>query len=422
MLSKQILAIILSTGLITGMGQYNSVSTNNLTANTTRAVVTISSDKDVQAIKKLIPDADVKLLKGGNAIVYSNKLSEKQLYSKLSKLKQVKKAKKPDKIVVVQPQDKVTVTTQSIRNNRIARNVGTSSSKLSTNDPFIKYQWDLFDTESTKAWPLVHQQKQIEVAVVDTGVDYNHPDLKGKIDLANAYNFVANTTNPMDDNGHGTHVSGIIAADYNNALGVAGVAGNINIKILPVKVLDSTGAGDSDIIAQGIQYAADKGADIINLSLGGRGTSPEIDAAINYAVQKGVFVVAAAGNDSSNTAYYDPAENPEVYTVSALNPNDTRASYSNFGDNVQGAAPGTNVLSTYLNGQYAFMSGTSMAAPVASGIAALVKSEKPSLNPTQIAQILDKSAVDLGARGKDKFYGYGKIDAYKAVTLAASSK
>ena len=159
-----------------------------------------------------------------------------------------------------------------------------------------------------------------------------------------------------DDSGHGTGVTGIIATNSNvKGKDLIGVTGNLNVEIIPVKVLDSSGTGDSDIIAEGIQYAADKGADIINLSFGGKGSAPEIDSAIQYAKSKGSFVVAAAGNDNADVKDYSPASNSNVFTVSALNMRNSKSYYSNYGYNVQGAAPGDNILSVELNNQYYFM-------------------------------------------------------------------
>jgi subtilisin family serine protease len=379
-------------------------------------VVTYTSQQDINSIKSSIPEADVQLLSGGHAVVYSSKLDQNTLNSKLSKVKGLKASRKPQRMRVA-PTQSQEVTIQN-KSNLFSRLLGKSKS-ISIRD----LEWDYQDVEANKAWSQIKQVRQIKVAVVDTGIDYNHPALKGRIDLADGYNFVSNTSDPLDDNGHGTHVSGIIATNSPlNGTGLLGIDGNLDVQIMPVKVLDSTGSGDSDIIARGIQWAADRGADIINLSLGGRGASPEIDSAINYATSKGVFVVAAAGNDNSDSKYYTPASNPNVFTVAALGMNDRKASYSNYGSNVEGAAPGDYIVSTIPNGKYALMSGTSMATPVVSGIAAMIKAQNPNLTPSQIKQILNKSAVDIGTKGKDIYYGYGKVDAYKAINLTNGVK
>ena len=399
MISLVMVLMLVGNSIIAGASPIK----NNLTSKANRAVITISSASDIKAIKDKIPQADIKMLKGGQVVVYSNKISEKQLLQKLSSIKTIKKVKKPDTISVVKPTDKIEIKSSSYYYNR----------NSVTN--YRAYEYDLVRTEASKAWPMVKQQKQVKVAVVDTGVDYNHPALKGKIDLADAYNFVANNTDAMDDQGHGTHVSGIIATNAKDNYGLMGITGQLDVQIMPVKVLDSDGSGDSDIIAQGITYAVDKGADIINMSFGGEGMSTEINNAIKYAVQKGVLVVAAAGNSATDSATFTPASLENVVTVSALSINDRRSSYSNYGDSVELAAPGDMILSAYPNGRYAFMSGTSMATPVVVGVAAIIKAQNPTLTASQIEKILEQSAVDLGVKGKDKYYGYGKVDAYKAL-------
>jgi subtilisin family serine protease len=282
-------------------------------------------------------------------------------------------------------------------------------------------EWDIPDVMADSAWSNISQKKTVKIAVVDTGVDYNNSLLKGKIDVSDGYNFISNNSNAMDDSGHGTGVTGIIATNSNvKSKDLIGVTGNLNVEIIPVKVLDSSGTGDSDIIAEGIQYAADKGADIINLSFGGKGSAPEIDSAIQYAKSKGSFVVAAAGNDNADVKDYSPASNSNVFTVSALNMRNSKSYYSNYGYNVQGAAPGDNILSVELNNQYYFMTGTSMASPIVSSVAAMVKAANPNLNSTQIAQILDESTDKIGTQHRNIYYGYGKINAVKAVKQAVA--
>lgn len=398
----------------------NKPTKNTLTMNTPRVIVTVPSESNIKTIKEKIPEVDVKFLGNGQAIVYSNKISETVLNKKLSNIKEVKKIKKPDKLRVVDPVSKQLV---SSKNSSKLSNTYPSmkSSDVIANDPYYKYEWDITNSQSNTAWNLLKQQRQIKVAVIDTGVDYNHADLKGKIDTTNGYNFVTNSKEVMDDNGHGTHVSGIIGANYNNNIGVTGIAGKTDIKILPIKVLDKDGSGYSDIIAQGIIYAVDKGADIINMSLGGVGQPPEINAAIDYAASRGVFIVAAAGNDNTNCYNYSPAGNPKVFTVSAISINNMKTYFSNYGTNVSIAAPGMDIIST-VPGGYAFMSGTSMASPVVAGIAGMIKAQNPRLTSTQIAKVLNNSAVDLGPKGKDIYYGYGKVNAYGALRLASSIK
>lgn len=361
--------------------------------------------------------SNVITLNSRQAIVYSNKLSTSELDSKLDKITAMRNMRRPVRIGL----PPVRIGLPPVR-----REYPNLKNDNATNTSLKDLEWDLQDVEANKAWSLVKQVREIKVAVVDTGVDYTHPALKGKIDTADGYNFVSNTTNAMDDNGHGTHLSGIITTNNtisstSNTTGLVGIVGNLDVQIIPVKVLDSSGSGDSDIIAKGIKWAADKGADVINLSLGMKGSIPEIDSAVQYATGKGALVVVAAGNDNADCSAYSPASNSNVYTVSALSTADKKAYYSNYGSKVEASAPGDNILSTYPNGKYAYMSGTSMAAPVVSAIAAMVKAENPNLTPSKIKQILDQSAKDLGTTGRDIYYGYGKVDAYNAVKLAAQN-
>ncbi|WP_242966427.1 S8 family peptidase [Clostridium sp. BSD9I1] len=297
----------------------------------------------------------------------------------------------------------------------------TLNTDSAVNDPGYKYQWAISATNANKAWSLVDQKREVKVAVLDTGVDYTHIDLKNRVLTDLGYNFINNSKDVMDDNGHGTHVSGIIAAEANNNQGITGIVGSLDVKLIPVKVLDKDGIGEEDKIAEGIRYAADKGADIINLSFGSIDESEEILSALQYAKEKGIFIVAASGNDNSNANLYLPAGYDEgVYTVSAVTPQYKKASFSNYGTSIDAAAPGVKIISTVPNG-YAVWDGTSMAAPLVSGVAAIVKAQNPSLTPDEITEILDSTATDIFTRGKDLQSGYGIINAYKAVSKVTSS-
>jgi len=267
-----------------------------------------------------------------------------------------------------------------------------------------------------QAWGITHGSPDILVGVVDTGADFSHPDLAGK--LVAGWDFVNNDNDPADDNGHGTHVSGIIAADTNNGIGVAGVG--FDTRVLVVKSLNAHGSGYYSTIAQGITYAVDHGARIINLSLRGTVPSSVLQDAVNYAASKGVLVVAAAGNDGSSAPVY-PASYPQVLAVAATDWNDQRWSISNFGDFVDLAAPGVGIYSTDWAGgagPYASRSGTSMAAPHVSAVAALVLAVNPNLSADGVRNILESTAQDLGDPGRDPYYGYGRVDAYRAVVAA----
>ena len=294
------------------------------------------------------------------------------------------------------------------------------------NDAYYGDQWALPIIKAPQAWDVTTGGEVI-VAVVDTGVDYSHEDLAGKV--IKGYDYVNNDNDPMDDHYHGTHVAGTIAGVTNNGIGIAGVSWGA--KILAVKVLDASGTGTSFSVAQGIRYAADYGAKIINLSLGGPEPSATLSDAIAYAHGKGCIIVAAAGNEGTDAALY-PAAYQNVIGVGATGINDLKASYSNYGWYVDVAAPGgdgdlniipsnvpsNGILSCYLRNSYAWAEGTSMAAPHVAGLAALIASRYPGKTGDQLARSIMRAVDDLGVPGRDDIYGYGRINAEKAVTSA----
>ncbi|MBP5973007.1 S8 family serine peptidase [Brasilonema sp. CT11] len=276
------------------------------------------------------------------------------------------------------------------------------------------YNWGLDRIQAPEVWAKGYTGKNVVVAVVDSGVDYTHTDLdnniwrnrgeipgngidddhNGYVDDVIGWNFVGNNNNPMDDNSHGTHVAGIIAAE-NNGFGTTGVA--YNSQIMPIKVLDNQGAGTSKSIAQGIIYAANNGADVINLSLGGN-YSAEDALAIQYATQRGAIVVMAAGNDGTDKPIYPAALATDwgiaVGAIDQYNyvPNfSNKAGSNNKIDYV--VAPGVDIYSTVPNNKYDYKDGTSMATPYVSGVAALMLSANPNLTPNQVRQIIAQSSL-----------------------------
>jgi len=287
--------------------------------------------------------------------------------------------------------------------------------KYSTvSDPGFPDQWGLDAADVPEAWEKVTGTSEVTVAVVDTGVDYTHPDLAGRVDTEHDFDYVNFDDDAMDDQGHGTHVAGIIAAKADEQ-GVVGVAGKTNVRILPLKVLDQQGVGDMFDVAMAIMDAADLGASVINLSLGGEGTSQYLTDAVSYAMEKGALVVAAAGNDAKNADTYIPASIPGVVTVSAVNDSLTLTDFSNYGSSVDLAAPGQEILSTWPGGQYAEADGTSQAAPFVSGVAALLKVQESDLTVAEMTQRLTSSATDLGVAGRDTLYGRGLVNAAKTL-------
>jgi subtilisin family serine protease len=346
---------------------------------------------------------------------------------------------------------------------------GAGASLLAPNDPNYSRQWGLQKIQAEQAWPVTNGSGAV-VAVVDSGVDLTHPDLQANIlNLSDADMVEPDGTctgggqgrtctqdGAQDKNGHGTHVAGIVGAITNNGVGVAGVAPGATI--LPVRVLDENGEGSTDEIAAGVRYATDHGADVINLSLGflsGQGeviqvtglADPVYDA-IDYAWSHGAVVVVAAGNDSVPLCA-EPASAANVLCIGASDSHDLIASYSNSdastldtyltapgGDGLGALSLGPNsptavgcggeIFSTYLRGAdtwcssqagYEGISGTSMAAPHVSGVAALLSSL--GLSNTEIVDCLKVASDDLGVPGRDPIYGYGRLNAAKAVTTCA---
>jgi thermitase len=305
-------------------------------------------------------------------------------------------------------------TSDSSQSDSTSSNSSNITPNFKPNDNlYSKYQWNLPLIETVEGWQLNRGVKDVIVAVVDTGADLQHPDLRDQ--LLPGYNVISGNDKPQDDVGHGTHVTGVIAALVNNNLGVAGMTW-FN-KVLPVKVLDQTGAGSTYSVAQGIIWATDHGAKVINLSLGNYADSGFLHDAIKYAYDKDVALIAASGNDNTERPGY-PAAYDEVFAVAASDSENNKAPFSNYGDYIDVTAPGVSIASTYPNNQYAALSGTSMASPHVTALAALIRSANPRLKNTEVYQIMRDTAQDLGTKGRDKYFGFGLIDVVKAVQMA----
>ncbi len=277
------------------------------------------------------------------------------------------------------------------------------------------------DIKATAAWEETKGSEDILIAIVDTGIELNHPDLRNKIE-SSGYDFVNSDFEAEDDEGHGTFVAGIAAADTNNNEGMAGVAWNC--KLLPVKVLDDTGEGLYSWIMEGVIWAVDHDADVVNLSLGGSADSFSLKNAVQYAHQNDVVVAAASGNNGG-FVLYPAAYDDYCLAVAATDYNDHRPSWSNFGSQIDVAAPGKWILSTYPTWltppgyiPYGWGDGTSASTPHVSGLAALIKSIKPWLTADEIMYVIKFSADDVNESsnpGKDIFIGYGRINMEKAL-------
>lgn len=312
------------------------------------------------------------------------------------------------------------------------------------NDPFYTKQWALKKIEVEQAWDIQKGDKNVVIAIVDTGIDWKHPDLANKIwvnneetdgngidDDGNGYvddvrgwDTADEDNDPMDDYGHGTHCAGIAAAQVNNEEGIAGVAWNC--RVMPVKIdsWDWEKAFTAMVCAEAILYAANNGAEVISMSWGGPADSFVIKDALAQAHSLGVVLIAAAGNSNDDFSGY-PAAYHNVISVSATDYYDNKTFFSTYGAFVDVAAPGADIYSTYSIGGwysgYTSMSGTSMAAPHVAGLAALLISHNPNLNNEQVRQIIQNSAEDKGDPGWDSYYGYGRVNAYRAIQQASES-
>jgi subtilisin family serine protease len=294
------------------------------------------------------------------------------------------------------------------------------------NDPYFPLQWGLsnpngVDISAPKAWDITRGSSSTIVAVVDSGIDLTHPDLVSKLwtnpaDGTHGWNFINNTADVQDDDGHGTHVSGIIAAATNDGVGVAGV--NWNAQIMPLKFIDATGNGSTDAAVSAIYWAVQHGARVINASWDGSAYSQALYDAINYAGAAGVVVTVAAGNESSNNditpTYPASIRLPNVISVAAIDSTGALASFSNYGPStVDVAAPGVNIWST-IPGSYAAYSGTSMAAPFVAGVVSLVIGQNPGLTAAQAVHQVLANTKPLPALQGITVTG-GMVDAFRAL-------
>ena len=279
------------------------------------------------------------------------------------------------------------------------------------NDEFFElYQSNLSQISADQGWQISAGSEDVIIAVIDTGVDPDHVDLAGK--LTDGYNAFTDTDDYADEHGHGTHVAGIAAAMTNNVSGIAGVSWHA--PIMPVKALDEQGEGSLFEITNAIIWATDHGAKVINLSLGDDQPSDMLYEAIRYAYERDVVLIAASGNENVDTPMY-PAAYDEVFAISAVDAQLEKAVFSNYGPYIDVAAPGQNIPSTFLNDQYVFMSGTSMAAPHVTGLAALIRAFRPELTNEEVMQLMRETADDLGEAGYDSYFGYGQINVFKAL-------
>lgn len=403
------------------------------------SVTTINRKEDVKETKKIIPSGENDQVKGeatdkeGLDRIYTIEFKSDKDISSV-----IKEYSSDPNIEYAEPDYQVTT-------------------QVDPNDPYYASSgswgqayadlWGIKKINSGAAWNTTTGSNSVVVAVIDTGIDYNHPDLaanvwtntdevpsngvdddsNGYIDDYYGYDFYNEDGDPFDDHAHGTHCSGTIGGVGNNNLGVVGV--NWNVKIMAVKFLNSSGSGYTSDAVSATYYAVNNGAKVLSNSWGGSGRSSTMQTAIDYAYNNNVTFVAAAGNSNTDAYNYTPAGLNHVMTISATDYQDNKASFSSWGNVVEFAAPGVDILSLKASGgsctmvgtNYCRMSGTSMATPHAAGLAALVLSANPGLTPDQVQQMMQNGVDDLGTSGKDIYFGYGRINSYKTLTGAAPS-
>ncbi|WP_158232030.1 S8 family peptidase [Sporosarcina sp. P16b] len=279
------------------------------------------------------------------------------------------------------------------------------------NDPILVKQWWIPQMKPQLMWSRVQEQKKkTVVAVIDSGIDLYHEDLQGRIQPG-GYNFYADNSNVQDVNGHGTAVAGVIASKAGNNLGGVGIAGGYDTKVLPLKISHLDGLSKVSDSIKAIDYAILKQVDVINMSYGGSQFSQFEEKAIQRAVESGITVVASAGNDATKgNSIMFPASYPSVISVGATERDNQRASFSNYNSHVSLVAPGVAINTTSINNSYISVSGTSFSGPMVAGAASLVKSLKPEATPAEISRLLEMTATDLGAPGKDIYFGAGLVN------------
>lgn len=334
----------------------------------------------------------------------------------------------------------------------------------SPNDSLYTRQYMLARIDIERAWDVTSGDTSIIIAFLDTGIDYDHPDLRGAlavntgedangngsfdpwptveringvsgdlngidndnngyVDDVIGYDFVdqlvpnlgdwsARDSDPMDDNGHGTTVAGVVAARVNNRIGIAGIAPGV--RIITLRCFDASGYGDDDDVAAATVYAVDRGARIINMSFGDYYDSPLLHDAVRYAHSRGVVVVASAGNEGISDLHY-PSSFPEVISVGSTTRDDLLSSFSSFGSQISVTAPGSDIQTLALGGGYTRSSGTSLSAPCVSGVAALLLSANPNWNADEVRTALELSSDDLGRPGWDVYFGAGRVNAGAAL-------
>ena len=316
------------------------------------------------------------------------------------------------RVVSVAPGERESARAELLADPRVesVQDDAVASAALTPSDPYWDQQWNMRRVRASDAWATSRGDASAVIAIVDTGVDPNHPDLRGRV--MRGWDFQNDDGNPYDDDGHGTAVATVAAGAGNDGRGIAGVCWRC--RILPVKVLNGNGHGTHSNIAAGIRWAASRGADVINLSIAGLGSTVVLEDAVRYAQRKGAIVVAAAGNAGSSRRTY-PGAYSGVISVAATNNVDRLYEWSNRGSWVTMAAPGC-AFSGRPHGRWAWLCGTSLSTPVVSGTAGLMRSVAPGVGAWRLTRIMISSTQRVRIA-----VAHGRLDAARAVRLAAAA-
>ncbi|MEB3224096.1 MAG: S8 family serine peptidase [Candidatus Sericytochromatia bacterium] len=286
-------------------------------------------------------------------------------------------------------------------------------------DPLVGKQRHLPQIGAFDAWKVTRGAEGGPLAILDTGIDTSHPEFAGRLH-PDSHNVLTPGAWPEDDYGHGNHVAGVAAAAADNGVGVAGVAPQASLMV--VKIMDANGRGDDATFAAGLVHAVDHGARVVSMSFGAGKQSPLFEAALRYALERDVVLVASAGNENVENdperRPHLPSTFPGVIEVAATTPDDRKARFSNYGDTVSLAAPGVDIFATFRLkfGGYGTFSGTSMATPMVAAVATMVRGLHPDWTWRQVREHLERTADDLGAPGRDPKFGAGRLNAARAVS------
>jgi subtilisin family serine protease len=406
---------LIAIGLVLAALWPAGIMAENLSKSNDTEQMKISSSEDIPVLEEIsdISDQVVVIYKEGSTLnVQSLGLSTSEVKAGKSVSDQV------DVLEVNQGVDMdAFINTLNGNPNVLAADRNQIARKASSipNDPYVSngLAWQFADIGEDQTWNQVSNSDPVVVAVLDTGVNVKHPDLVGR--TAAGYDYATGSTSIVDHQGHGTSVSGCIAAVANNGLGIAGVAGTANVKIASYCIGDYS---DANICAALMACANRADVDIINMSYGGYGAVRTEAAAIEYASEQGKILVASAGNEGDEPEagqYSYPASYDNVISVAAVNRSDSWAYFSQYNNKVDLTAPGQNIYTTTMTGGYESMSGTSFSTPIVAGACAVLLAKNPTLSAAEVETILEETALDLGNTGKDNFYGYGLIQVDKAL-------